>query len=311
VSRSVALRLTDHIDLPPHRGPGGFDHAAVHRGRGRVYVAHTANDAVDVIDSIGHRYLASIERLAGVAGALVSEERDLVFTSNRGDNTVGLFAPEDDAPPVRIPVGVRPNGLAYDPTRDLLFAANVGDPGIAGSCTVSVVDVATRGMVAAIPVPGRTRWTIVDEASRACYVNILDPPQVVVIDIATLRVSRVIPIPAAGPHGLDADAERGRLFCACDAGALVEIDIGSGDIARRADLAGAPDVIFFNPRRRHLYVAIGDPGLIEVFDTVALRRVDAVPTEKGAHTLAFDAASDTVYAFLPETHRAAVYVDPA
>ena len=307
----MALRLTGSIDLPPHRGPGGFDHAAVHRALGRVYVAHTANDAVDVIDSVNQRYQASIEKLAGVAGALVSEERNLVFTSNRGDNTIGIFAPGDEGRLVRVAVGTRPNGLAYDPDRDLLFAANVGHADIAGSYTVSVVDVATRAMVAEIPVPGRTRWAIVDAGSRACYVNILQPPQIVVIDIATLRARRVIAIPAASPHGLDADAERRRLFCACDAGTLVEVHIDSGDIVGMADLAGAPDVIFFNPQLRHLYVAVGDPGVIEVFDTAQLRRIEAVPTERGAHTLAFDAGANTVYAFLPETHRAAVYADRA
>jgi hypothetical protein len=30
---------------------------------------------------------------------------------------------------------------------------------------------------------------------------------------------------------------------------------------------------------------------------------------KGAHSLAFDPASSTVYALLPDTHRAAVYID--
>jgi hypothetical protein len=40
------------IALPPHRGKGGFDHAAVHAASGHVYVAHTANDAVDVIDPV-------------------------------------------------------------------------------------------------------------------------------------------------------------------------------------------------------------------------------------------------------------------
>jgi hypothetical protein len=40
-----------------------------------------------------------------------------------------------------------------------------------------------------------------------------------------------------------------------------------------------------------------------------MRRRETVWTEKGAPTLAFDAASNTVYAFLPETHRAGVYMD--
>jgi len=49
--------------------------------------------------------------------------------------------------------------------------------------------------------------------------------------------------------------------------------------------------------------------IIEVFETDRLRRRETVQTEHGAHTLAFDAGSNTVYAFLPESHRAAVYVD--
>jgi hypothetical protein len=34
-----------------------------------------------------------------------------------------------------------------------------------------------------------------------------------------------------------------------------------------------------------------------------------ITTEKGAHTLGFDASRNKVYAFLPQTHRAAVYKD--
>lgn len=39
----------------------------------------------------------------------------------------------------------------------------------------------------------------------------------------------------------------------------------------------------------------------------AARAAGRVPTEKGAHTPAFSSADDRVYAFLPRTHRAAVY----
>ncbi len=60
---------------------------------------------------------------------------------------------------------------------------------------------------------------------------------------------------------------------------------------------------------QHLYIAIGDPGIIEVFDTNTLERIETVLTEKGAHTLGFDPDRNKVYAFLPQTHRAAVYRD--
>src|SRR5512137_3111127 len=93
----MALRHLGYVELPANVKPGGFDHAAIHRASARLYVAHTINDALDVIDCIGDRYLHSIPNLTGVAGALVSDERDLVFTSNRGENTVSIFAPGDEA----------------------------------------------------------------------------------------------------------------------------------------------------------------------------------------------------------------------
>ena len=69
----MALRLLGHIELPPNRGKGGFDHADVYLASDRLYVAHTSNDAVDVIDMVADRYIESIPSLTGVAGALVSE----------------------------------------------------------------------------------------------------------------------------------------------------------------------------------------------------------------------------------------------
>ncbi len=306
------LELVGHIDLPPHAGPGGFDHAAVHGPRRRVYVAHTANDAVDVIDCVTQTYVRSIAGLAGVAGALVSDEHDLVFTSNRGENTVGIVRADGDEVLATIPVGVKPNGLAYDPGRQVLLAANVGDPSRPGSFTLTMVDVAARAVVADVPVAGRTRWAIFDPATDCFYVNIADPAEIAVVEAnAPGKVARTFPIPAAGPHGLDLDPAAQRLYCACDAARLIAVDTRSGAVTGHVEIGGVPDVVFFNPRRQRLYVAIGDPGLIEVVETASLRRRQVVHTERGAHTTAFDPATEMLYAFLPGTHRAAVYRDRA
>ena len=113
----------------------------------------------------------------------------------------------------------------------------------------------------------------------------------------------------AGPHGLDLDLRHHRLFCACDAKRLVTCDADSHEVLSQLDLSGAPDVIFFNAAREHLYVAIGNPGVIDVFDTTAMKRIQVVPTEGGAHTIGFDTDRNKVYAFLPQTQRVAVYVD--
>jgi len=247
-----------------------------------------------------------------VAGALVVTAPDLVFTSNRGENTVGIFSPHDVASVDRIGVGIRPNGLAYDHGRGRLLAAHVGDPDIPGSCTVSIVGVAARRRIADVPVAGRTRWTVYDPVADAFFVNIADPPQIAAIEAGDpVGIRRVIPIPHAGPHGLDIDVARRRLFCACDAAVLVEVDADTGQVLATEAIAGVPDVVFFNAALSRLYVAIGDPGVIEVFDTTPLRRREVVVTEEGAHTLSFDARRSLVGAFLPLSHRAAVYEDRA
>ncbi len=306
----MGLQHIGYIELPPHANPGGFDHAAIHRRTGRLYVAHTANDAIDIIDGAIGRYVGSILTLPGVAGVLTSDEHDLVFTSNRGENTVGIFSPDDEKTVAKVPVGTRPNGLAFDPVRGLLLAANVGDPATPGSFTASVVDVEKKTMIASVPVSGRTRWAVYDADSEVFFVNIADPPQIAVIDPRSpAHVARVLSIPAAGPHGLDLDKGTHRLFCACDGKKVVSLDSRSGKILSQVEIRGVPDVVFFNPTLGHLYVAIGDPGVIEVFETEAMHHLEMVQTEKGAHTIAFDPARNMIYSFLPDTHRAAIYRD--
>ena len=56
-----------------------------------------------------------------------------------------------------------------------------------------------------------------------------------------------------------------------------------------------------------IYVAIGNPGLVDVIDTAAMRRCDQVTTEEGAHTTAFDGPRQHLIVFLPRTCRAAIY----
>ena len=99
------------------------------------------------------------------------------------------------------------------------------------------------------------------------------------------------------------------LFCACDGGIVFGLNADTGEILLQAPLSGVPDVVFHNPSRRHLYAAVGDPGVIDVFDAPTLKRLETVPTEKGVHTLGFDARHNKVYAFLPDTHRAAIFID--
>ena len=307
----MTLRLSGSIELPGHQRTGGFDHAAILHERRRLYIAHTANDALDVVDLDAGAYVESIESLSGVAGALVGESDDVVFSSNRAEDTISIFEATHPERMTKVPVGRRPNGLAFDANRQTLLVANVGDDADPASHTVTVITAGPWRQSASIPVPGRTRWAVYDARSDAFFVNIADPPVIVMIGGADpSRVVRAIDIPARGPHGLDIDAD-GRLYCACDDGRLLILEPPSYAIVGDVPLAGAPDVIFLDERRGSLYVAIGDPGFIQVVDIDARSVDETVPTEAGAHTLVVDRSRHRVIVFLPISHRAAVFEDVA
>jgi DNA-binding beta-propeller fold protein YncE len=145
------------------------------------------------------------------------------------------------------------------------------------------------------------------------YVNIADPPTIVVVGAADLAVSRAITVAAAGPHGLAIVPERGgaTLWCAADAGALVVIDRDSGETSCSLPLPGAPDVVMHDRERGRLYVAVGAPGTVSVFDTRRRTHLETVATEEGAHTIGWDPATGRLFVFQPRSSGVAIFEDSA
>jgi hypothetical protein len=129
------------------------------------------------------------------------------------------------------------------------------------------------------------------------YANIRAPAEIAVIDCAQLAIERTLPVPAAGPHGLWLD--RGRLFCAADASALVVLARDSGETVTTLPLPGEPDVLMHDPEARQLYVAIGDPGVVCSIDSERLEQVETIETEQGAHTCGWDPDGHSLYVFCP------------
>ena len=301
----MTLRRIDFIPIPAGAEPG-FDHADTYRAGRRLYVAHTGADRVDVLDCENLTYLRSLPDLPGVAGVLIDEPHDLLFTSDRGAARVSIFRCSDEELLGHVAVGAHPNGLAYDQARRRLYSFNLGDP-LGVDCSASVVDIETLRVVATIPLAGRPRWAVYDGDRDTIYANVRDPAEIAVIDCERAVIARTLPIPCAGPHGLWLDGDR--LFCAADGGALVVLDRDSGAILASLPLPGAPDVLMHDATGRRLYVAIGDPGVMCSFDSDRLEHVETVATEEGAHTLGWDPVGQNLYAFCPTSGGAAMYTE--
>jgi DNA-binding beta-propeller fold protein YncE len=303
----MSLTRVGFVPVPPGGEPG-FDHADTYRAGRRMYVAHTGADRVDVLGSDEQTFLRSLPDLPRVAGVLIDEDQDLLFTSDRAAARVSVFRCSDEQLLGRVQVGPHPNGLAYDHRRRRLYAFNLGEP-LGENCTASIVDLDAMGVIGELALAGRPRWAVYDEERDRVYANIREPAEILVIDCARLEIDSRLAVPAAGPHGLWLDGDR--LFCAADGGALVVLDRDGGDLLGTLPLPGVPDVVMHDPDLARLYVAIGEPGVVCSFDSERLEQVEVVATEPGAHTIGWDPDGRCLYVFCPASCGALVFEERA
>src|SRR5437773_12574025 len=81
------LVLRRYVELPPHTA-SDFDHGDVYRPSGWVFVAHTAEGTVEVIDGERAAYMATIPGCPQGSGVLCAQEDGLIFAAARGAGVV-------------------------------------------------------------------------------------------------------------------------------------------------------------------------------------------------------------------------------
>jgi YVTN family beta-propeller protein len=300
------LVLIQYISLPPHPA-GDFDHGDVHLESGRVFVANTAAGTVEVIDGEHLRHLTTIPDCPEASGVLAAQEDRLIFAAARGAGKLLVIDPTTNAVSRTVAVGQKPNGLAWDGRRKHVLVADVQEN------QARLVDPLAGEVRAAVELPGRPRWAVYHQAKDCFLVNIREPSCVAVLSADPFVLVERFPVFSPGPHGLDLDQDGRRAFVACDGNTVVMLELATGREQARVPIAGPPDAIWHNHQRDRLYVAIAHlgildeaPGVINVVNTQSLTVEEQITTEAGAHTTAYDARRQRLYAFLPSC-RVAVY----
>ena len=287
--------------MPPGQS-GAFDHGDVDPLTGHVFVAHTDFGTIDVIDPDRLQTVGVIEGCPEGSGVLCAGESRLTFAASRGSGNVLVIDPDQLNVVREIAVGPKPNGLAWDQSRGQLLVADVD----ANDQAARLAHASTGEVLCKTGLPGRPRWCVFDAAGDRYLLNIRDPACVISVTPSG-KISASWPIPSRGPHGLDLDRKRGLAFVACDGGQVIVLDLADGSVLAAIPISGEPDAIWFNPSRQQLYVAVGNPGVVDVVDTARNRLTDSVRTESGAHTTAFDVDRQRLYVFLPGSSVGAVF----
>jgi YVTN family beta-propeller protein len=231
-----------------------------------------------VIDHDAQKHIATLPGFPGAAGVVADNGEVLV--TNRGSASISWLDAATFKTKAVVKTGARPNGAAIVSGLAFAIAACIGENGEAPTLhSVGLND----GKQIAIDLPDRPRWCVTDAAAERLFLCIREPSMVLVVGLPDLDPVARWKLPSGGAHGLDIDHRRGRLYAACDDGALVEIDSRSGDVTNVWPIAGSPDVTFFDRSSGLVHVAIGEPGLIETIDP---RTGEAIRTMTafGAHT---------------------------
>jgi YVTN family beta-propeller protein len=292
-SPAPTLKKVASLDLP---GPGGkrFDYLTIAADAHYLISAHLAAGQTYVIDLRTNTLVATIADTPGVEGVEYVPELNKLYTSNSGDNTIGVVDLKQMKVIKKLPTEAKPDGSAYAAPFHKLYVSD--ERGKAEA----IVDVRTDTIVKTLHFESETGMPQYDSVARRVYVNLQDQNIFAVIDPATDEVVGRYPVGRCeGNHGMTLDSEHHRAFLSCEGNHLMTVfNLDTHAPIAFLEMAAGPDVIKFDPGLKRIYAACSS-GAISVFQMDApdrYRKLEDFPVEKRVHSLAVDPATHRVYA---------------
>ena len=286
----ATLRKIAQFDIP---GPPGkrFDYLTIDPDDHYLLSAHLAAGQTYVIDLRTNKVVATVKDTPGAEGVEYVPELKKFYTSNAGDNTIGVVDLRQMAVTKKLPTERKPDGSAYAAPFHKLYVSD--ERGKAEA----IVDVTRDEIIKTLRFDSETGMPQYDPVARKVYVNLQDQNILAVIDPATDAVVGRYPVGRCeGNHGMTLDPEHHRAFLSCEGNDLMTVfDLDKHEPIAFLPMADGPDVIKFDPGLARIYVACYS-GAISVFhqdDPNHYRKLEDFKVQHAVHSLAVD----------PETHR--------
>ena len=262
---------------------GRIDHLAVDLARKRLFVAELGNGTVDVIDLAAGNVTRRIEGLKEPQGLAYAPAADILAVASAGDGSVRLFRGAELSPAGTVDLGDDADNIRLDARTGNLVVGY-------GSGGLAVIDPAKASLLSRIPLPAHPEGFQLDPANRRAFVNVPDARQIAVVDMNAGRQTASWRLPDLGanfPMALDA-AQATVAVVFRNPARLVIFDINTGKPTSTLKTCGDADDVFFDAKRRRVYVSCGD-GNVDAWqqDGPAYRRLNLLKTASGARTSLF------------------------
>jgi len=268
----------------------GFDYVTVDAQRRRVYAAHTASQALTIVDADTGKVTGQV-RVGPLHGIAVDPENGHVFTGNGTDNSVSEVDPVTKTVLRSANVAGAVDAIAYDPSNGHIYADE--DDGT----HIFVVDAKTMKNVGTVDLPGhKPEYLAVDPKTHDVYQNIANLSEYVIVDGASLKVKKTIATPdVTGNHPLQFDAAHGHVLIGGTNATIVAYD-ATGKLIGKTTVQKTVDQCSLD-QHSHLLACAGSGMLTLLRDNPsgAPTIVSQLPAERGAHTVGIDEKTGNVW----------------
>jgi DNA-binding beta-propeller fold protein YncE len=288
---AAPLRLVQTIPLPDVEGR--IDHLAVDVKRGQLFVAALGNNTVEVVDlNVGKRS-ATLTGLKEPQGIAVDPATGRIFVANGQGGDVRLFDGASLHLLETVPLGDDADNVRFDIASGRTYVGYGG-----GALAV----LKGGNVLSRIRLTGHPESFQLEKQGSRLFVNVPDAGHIAVVDRKSEKVVATWPMTEARanfPMALD-EAEH-RLFVGCRSpAALLVFDTETGKPVARAGIAGDTDDVFWDEKRRQIYVSCGEGFLdVERGQGDRYERVAHLPTAAGARTSLFVPELSRLYLAVP------------
>ena len=289
VCAEEALSLEGKIALPGVAGR--IDHMAVDVARKRLLVAALGNGTLEIVDlAVGHR-VKQVPGLREPQGVGYAPRPDLVAVASAGDGSVRFYRGEDLAPAGSLALGSDADNVRID-LRTGNVIVGYGSGGLA------VVNPEKRAKIGDIKLAAHPESFQLDATTGQAFVNVPDAGQIAVIDLAAAKQVASWPVPglqANFPLAIDQSSTAVATVFRHPP-RLVLLDTKTGTVTQQLDTCGDADDVFFDTKRRRIYVSCG-AGEVDVFqrEAAGYSSVARIQTSSGARTSLFVPELDRLY----------------
>jgi DNA-binding beta-propeller fold protein YncE len=291
--QAQTLKKITSIDLP---GPKGqrFDYLTMDDDDHWLLSAHLGPGIMYVIDVQTNKLVKAIPGVPGVTGLEYISGLRKAYTSDWGEEKIGVVSLKSLEVIKRLATAAKPNGSTYAAGFHKVYVSDTLGKAVA------VIDVDRDEIVKTLSFNSETGMPQYDSVAKRVYVNLRNTNEVAEIDPATDTVLGTYPVEGCRyNHGMAVDSEHHRGFLLCNGTkALTVFALDTHKAIVHLPLPQGADVVKFDPGLGRIYAACSS-GFISVFqedDVDHYRKLEDFPVQKMVHSLAVDTATHRVYA---------------